>query len=174
MIDIVLQIIKHYLDFWQKPTKNDISIKDENLLNSRWNIFVTIYKNGEIVWNSGNVVEIENDLVNELIENTIWALEDKRFPNLDSDDLNKIKLRIDIIKNRKIFWSKIEEFNPIKFWILAIKKDYEKLAVILPNISPTLTSPKDCVQVLSKKLNEEFNIENYIVYELETESVTNY
>jgi tRNA(Ile)-lysidine synthase TilS/MesJ len=61
------------------------------------------------------------------------------------------------------------EINPIKFWVIAIKKDYEKLAIILPNIDPKLVSSKDLEEVLSAKLKEEFNIKNYITYKIETD-----
>lgn len=175
MLDIVEQVIKFYLENGKIPTKNDLDIKDLSLLKRKWNIFVTIYKNWNIVWNSWNIVELENDLVNELIKNTIYALWDNRFPNLTSEDLGKIKIRIDIITNRILLNNKkISDLNPVKSWILVIKKDYNKLAVILPNISSTLTSSKDIENVLSRKLDEEFKIENYIVYEFETKVLTNY
>lgn len=174
MIDLVLQIIKFYLENNKKPTKNDLIISNKELLESRWNIFITIYKNADIVWNAWNVVEIENDLVSEIIENTIWALEDNRFPKLEINDIDKIKIKVDVIKNRKLLNWKIDDLNPVKVGILAIKKDYEKLAIILPNISSKLTTWKDFVKVLGKKLNEDFKEEDYIVYELETESLSNY
>jgi AMMECR1 domain-containing protein len=114
-------------------------------------------------------------LVNELIKNTIYALWDKRFPDLTLEDLGKIKIRIDIITNRILLNDrKISDLNPVKSWILVIKKDYNKLAVILPNISHTLTSGKDFENVLSRKLEEEFKTENYIIYEIQTEILTNY
>lgn len=175
MLDIVEQVIKFYLENKKIPTKNDLDIKDLSLLERKWNVFVTIYKNWNIAWNSWNIVEIENDIVNELIKNTIYALWDKRFPDLTIDDLWKIKIRIDIITNRILLNNKkISDINPVKSWILVIKKDYNKLAVILPNISSTLTSSKDIENVLSNKLEEKFIIENYIVYEFETEILTNY
>jgi len=175
MLDIVEQVIKFYLENKKIPTKNDLDIKDLSLLEKKWNVFVTIYKNWNIVWNSWNIVEIENDLVNELIKNTIYALWDKRFPDLTLEDLGKIKIRIDIITNRILLNDrKISDLNPVKSWILVIKKDYNKLAVILPNISHTLTSGKDFENVLSRKLEEEFKPENYIIYEIQTEVLTNY
>lgn len=175
MLDIVLQVIKYYIETTKIPSKNDIEIKDTSLLEKRWNIFVTIYKNWNIVWNSWNVVEIENDLVNELIKNTVFALWDQRFERLTKDDLDKIKVRIDVMTNRILLNNKkISDLNPVKSWILAIKKDYNKLAVILPNISSTLTSWKDFEDVLSRKLDEEFKQENFIVYEIETDVLSNY
>lgn len=191
MLDIVSQVIKYYLENKKIPTKNDLIIKDASLLEKRGNIFVTIYKNGNIVWNSGNIVEIENDLVNELIKNTIYALWDQRFPDLELSDLDKIKIRIDVLTNRILLgwktitdktWKKIQnpdykeikDLNPVKSWILVIKKDYNKLSVILPNISSTLTSWKEFVAILSKKLDEDFIEDNYIIYEIQTNILSNY
>lgn len=191
MLDIVKQVIKHYIESGKIPTKNELIINDTSLLEKRGNIFVTIYKNGNIVGNSGNVVEIENDLVNELIKNTIYALGDKRFETLTVWDLDKIKIRIDIMTNRILLWGKtipdkngkmvpnpnyreVKDLNPVKSGILAIKKDYNKLAVILPNISTTLTSGKDFESVLSKKLDETFHEENFILYEVQTEVLSDY
>jgi len=74
MIDIAQQVIQYYLESGKIPTKNELIINDTSLFEKRGNIFVTLYKNGNIVGSSGNVVEIENDLVNELIKNTIYAL----------------------------------------------------------------------------------------------------
>ncbi|MDD5770297.1 MAG: AMMECR1 domain-containing protein [Candidatus Gracilibacteria bacterium] len=175
MLDIVSQIIKYYLETSKIPTKNELVIKDKSLLEKKGTIFITIYKSGNIVGNSGNIVEIENDLVNELIKNTIFALGDKRFERLTINDLDKIKIRIDILKNRILLNDKkIQDLNPVKSGILVIKKDYNKLSVILPNISSTMTSGDDFVEVLSNKLEEEFKAENYIVYEIQTEVLTNY
>lgn len=175
MIDIVKQIIKYYLENNKKtPTKNELIINDISLLEKKWNIFVTVYKNWNIVWNSWNIVELENDLVWELIQNTITSLNDPRFEKLTLDDLDKLKIRVDVINNRILLNKKIEDLNPVKSWILVIKKDYTKLSVILPNISPTLVSGGDFVKVISKKLDEEFKLENYIVYEIETEVFSDY
>lgn len=175
MLDIVSQVIKYFLEHRKIPTKNELIIKDNSLLEKKGNIFVTIYKNGNIVWNSGNIVEIENDLVNELIKNTIYALWDQRFPDLELMDREKIKIRIDIIKNRLLLNNKkISELNPMKSWVLVIKKDYNKLSVILPNISSTLTSWKEFYEILSKKLEEDFKEENYIIYEIETDILSDF
>lgn len=175
MLELVKQIIKYYIENNKKiPTKNELDIIDMNLLESKWNIFVTLYKNGNIVWNSWNIVEIENDLVNELIQNTVYALNDNRFPDLTIEEIPKISIRIDQIENRVLLSKKIEDLNPVKTWILVIKKDYSKLSIILPNISPTISSWSDFIPVLSKKLDEEFKQENFIIFEIETKVITNY
>lgn len=174
MLNIVKQTIKYYLENGKIPTKNDIIITDTSLMKKKGIVFVTLYKNGNIIGSSGNVIELENDIVNELILNSVYALQDPRFEKVTLSDLEKIKIRIDVIVNRRVLETSIEELSPAKSWVLVIKKDYTKLSVILPNISPTLVSGKDFSKVLSKKLEENFVFENYIVYEIETEITTDY
>lgn len=175
MLDLVKQIIKYYLQNKKIPSKDDLVINDNSLFEKKLSIFITIYKNWEIYWNAWNVLELNSNWINEIIINTIEALKDSRFENLRIEDLDKIKIRIDIIKNRDMLKNKkILEINPIKYWVLVIKKDYEKLAIILPNISTTITSGIDLENVLSKKLNENFDENNFIVYKIETDILTDF
>jgi AMMECR1 domain-containing protein len=184
-------VIQYYLEKNIIPTQNDLNIKDPSLLEKKWNIFVTLYKNGNIVWNSGNIVELEKNIVNELIQNTIYALWDQRFPDLTIKDIKNLKVRVDIFKNRILIWWKtitdknwlsspnpnfkeIKDINPITSGLLVIKKDYTKLSIILPNISSTLTSWKDIETILSNKLEEEFVENNFLIYEIQTNVATNY
>jgi tRNA(Ile)-lysidine synthase TilS/MesJ len=48
------------------------------------------------------------------------------------------------------------------------------LAVILPNIDPKLFSASDLKQALSNKLAEEFDINNYITYKIETQTFSDF
>ncbi|MGE4443446.1 MAG: AMMECR1 domain-containing protein [Candidatus Altimarinota bacterium] len=174
MINVVKQVIEYYLTNGTIPTKNEIIITDNSLLEKKGTVFVTLYKNGNIVGSSGNVVELENNLATELIQNAVFSLQDPRFEKLTLSDLEKIKIRIDIITSRNILDKKFEDLNPAKSGILVIKKDYTKLSIILPNISSTLVSGKDFPKILSRKLEEIFKIEDYIVYEIQTQVVNNY
>jgi len=191
MINTVKQVLKYYLENKKEPTKSELKIEDTSLLERKWSIFITFYKGWNIVWNHWNIMEIENDLVNEIIKNTIWAFNDIRFPNITLNDLESLKIRIDIVKNRSLIstqktivkdgktienpnYKKITDLNPIKSWILAIRNDYNKLAIILPNISNSITNWKEFVDILSKKLNEIFKEENYIIYEITTDVLTDF
>jgi AMMECR1 domain-containing protein len=148
---------------------------EPTLLEKRWMVFVTLYKWWEIVWSSWNIIELEKTFAEEIIQNTIEAINDKRFWDLNILDLDKIKVRIDIVKNRAVLDSKaFSDLSPVKSWVIAIKKDYNRLAVILPNISTSLVSSSELSQVLSKKLEENFVFENFIVYSLETEVLTDF
>ena len=175
MIDIVKQTLEFYFENSRAPEVEEIEISDSSLLERTWSTFVTLYISWIIKWSSGNIKEIEDNLVWEIISNTISALDDWRFTNLTIIDKDNIKIRVDEITNR---WKplndwEIENIDPTKFWVLVIKTDYEKSATILPNISGSLMTWKDFAPVLSKKLDEDFEDKNYLVYKIETNISTN-
>lgn len=170
MLEVVKQTIDFFLKFWKKPELKDLKIEEE-LLNKKWNVFVTIYLNWEINGSSGNIKEIKDNIIEELIENTVNAISrDPRFDKLKEADIPNIKIRIDEIINRNILeaWA-IKTLEPIKHWVIAIKKDYEALVVILPNISASILSGEDFLYYLQKKLwIKEFKEDDYIIYSIET------
>lgn len=174
MINIVKQTLQYFLNSGKIPTKNELIITDTSLLQKKATVFVTLYKNGNIVGSSGNVVELENDIVNELIQNSVYSLQDPRFERLTLADLEKVKIRIDVITSRNILDKPFSELNPAKSGVLVIKKDYSKLSIILPNISPTLVSWSDFPKVLSKKLEENFKADDFIIYEIQTQVTSDY
>ena len=177
MIQIVQQTIEFYLKYLKIPNLSDIKIEDKLLLEKKWSLFITIYKNWEIRWSAWNIKEIKSNIAEELIENTIKSIsKDSRFSPIKLDELNSLKIRIDSIINRKVLnnWE-LTKLDPVKSWILVIKKDYEKMAAILPNISPTLLTWDDFIPVLKEKLIEkEFDEKNYIMYEIETKTYNNF
>ena len=58
--------------------------------------------------------------------------------------------------------------------VIVIKKDYTKLWVILPGISANIITWDDFWLVLNKKLNEDFVENNYIIYEIQTQKLTDF
>lgn len=175
MLDIVKQTLDYYLKNNIAPNEYQIEVSDQRVLNEKWMIFITLYKNWEITWSSWNIVEIGKNVFEEIVSNTIEALKDVRFEMLKIEDLPNVKTRIDIVRNRVLLdENAFKSIDPLKYWIIAIKKDYLKLAIILPNISNSMNSLDDIKYVLSKKLDEEFKFENYIVYSLETEVLTDF
>ena len=170
MLDLVKKIITFYFENNRKPFLEDLDVWDNNLLMKQWSIFVTLYVNWLVRWSSWNIQKIEDNLVLELIENTIWALNDSRFDKIKETELEKLNIRVDEITNRGkplSDWG-ITKIEPSKYGVLVIKTDYEKAAVILPNISWKLLTGSDFAPVLSKKLDDDFEDKNYIVYKIET------
>jgi len=170
MINTVKQTIDFYLKYNKKPELKDLQI-EESLLNRDWNIFVTIYLNGEINWSSWNIKEIKTTIAEELIENTINAIsKDPRFEKLRLEDIPNTKIRVDEITGRNILQNwEISKLEPVKFWVIAIKKDYNSLVTILPNISASILSWEDFIYYLWQKLGvKKFKEDDYIIYSIET------
>jgi len=180
MVEIVKQIIKLYLEKNSVPKVENLNIsdKDKKLLEEKTWLFVTLYKVWEVAGSSWSVKESEENIVLELIVNTIWALEDSRFKDnkLASEDLEKLKIRVDTVeaKNQLKWKDSILKINHIKSGVLVIKPDYSKIALILPNISKSITTAKDFIDVLSAKLGEKYKEKDYINYELVTKQYTNF
>ncbi len=176
MIDIATQTLDFYIKNDKIPSKSELNIKNTELKDWKWSVFITLYYAWEIIWSAWNIVELESDIINEIIQSTVSAYLDKRFDNKNLQDKSKIKIRLDHIKSRTSLWNdrKIEQLNPVKNWVLCIKKDYSKRRIILPNISPKLTSWNDFITYLSKKLDEKYDTENYMDYVLETEIFRNF
>lgn len=177
MLSIAKQTIEYYLKYLKTPQLDQINIIDEKLLNTNWSVFVTIYLNWEIRWSAWNIKEIKPTLVEEIIENTIQAISnDKRFKPLKFKEIDKIKIRIDkIIEKRVLQDNEIWQIDPTKSWVLAIKKDYSAMAMILPNINSLLLTWIDLIPVLKNKFNiKDFNESDYIIYEIKTEVTDNF
>ncbi|USN59331.1 MAG: AMMECR1 domain-containing protein [Candidatus Peribacteria bacterium] len=176
MVELVKQIIEFYLKNGKEPTLNDLSGLEERYIQDKAALFVTLYLNGEVRGSSGNVKEIESSIAGELIQNTIAAMSsDHRFTPLSLVEAKEIKVRVDVISERQILQDGgLEKVDPTKSGVVTIKKDYTKLATILPNMSAKLLTGADLMPVLEKKLGEKFEERNYIVYEIHTEVFTDY
>lgn len=177
MIQVVEQTIKYFVAHGKAPEIASLEIKDSSLKEKQGGIFVTIYEKWEVRGSAGNIKPIESTLLEELVWSTVSALSaDDRFEPVNLQESEALKIRIDEVLSEIILVHEKELLNlePKKFWVIAIKKDYEKIAVILPNISSTLHFGKDFPEALGNKLWEKFTFKDYIVYKLETRQTTNF
>ena len=176
MKEIVHQILDVYFKKMRQPTLEELTVSND-LLEKKGCLFVTLYVNGEVRWSAWNIKEISPNLWVELIENTMQALTwDKRFAPLTLEEAEKIQFRIDVITDRKmISFKDISWLDPVKQWVICIKRDYKKLASILPNMSPKLLTGDDFIEVLKNKLDDKkIDDKNHIFYEFSTQVETNY
>lgn len=173
--EFVEQILKTYFTKVREPKIEELTVP-ETLANAKWNCFVTLYLNGEVHGSAGNIKETKTSLAEELLENTMHALtKDKRFTPLTREQAEKLQFRVDVIQTTMIQHKELRELDPTKSGVLAIKRDYEKLAVILPNISPKLVAGDDFTPVLLKKLSEKkLSDKEFIFYKVASEVETNY
>lgn len=177
MISTVQQTIDFYLKNFKTPKIEELNVEDTSILETNWSLFVTIYKKWDIRWASWNIKELKNTIAEELIENTVTAIsKDSRFKAIKLDEVKDLKIRIDKITNRVILQdNEILQVDPAKFWVLAIKKDYSKMATILPNINPKLLSWEDLIPILEAKFKiAKFEEKDYILYKIETEVSDNF
>lgn len=177
----MLNIAKQTIDFYMKnlkiPEVNDLSVENTALLSERSSNFITIYHKWNIRGSGWNIKEIKENTVSEIIENTIHAIsKDSRFKALTMSESKEIKIRIDKIIARNILKDKsIKQIDPTINGIIVIKKDYSKIACILPNINPLLLTWEDFIPVLKEKLKEKNFVEtDYIIYEITTKVETDY
>ena len=177
MLDIAKQTLDFYTKYLKSPTIDDIKIEDKSLLDTQWCIFVTIYKNGEVRWSAGNIKELGENIVLEIIENTVQAIsKDSRFSPIKLDEVAKLKIRIDMIKSRTILKDKeILSIDHIKNGVLAIKNDYNTMGIVLPNITPLLLTWEDFIPVLKEKMKiKDFQEKDFILYSIETDMINNF
>ncbi|MDD3794179.1 MAG: AMMECR1 domain-containing protein [Candidatus Gracilibacteria bacterium] len=177
MLEIVKQIIDFYIKNQKFPKIYDLNIENSSLLNEKLSCFVTFYYKGEIRGSAGNIKEIKDNGINEIIENTITALtKDSRFKPITPNEAYDLKIRIDKINNREMLKDKsIKTIDPTISGIITIKKDYSKMACILPNINPKLLTGEDFIPILKEKLSERsFKEDDYIIYEIKTIVETSY
>ena len=176
MIPLIQKIIRHYTKLKQSPTLWDLWEIDTMLLENQACLFVTLYHKWEICGSAGNIKEIKSNTAEELVENTLWALQDSRFTNIDINDAESVKIRVDMITERNIIpeWG-IQHIDPVTHGILVLKKDYQHMAAILPNIDPKILTGNDYIGILGKKLwIKKFKEKEYIVYKIATQQETNF
>lgn len=178
MKELVSQIIDSYYKNLRAPKIEELNVEDQSMLQEKWCVFVTLYLWGEVHGSAGNIKEIgSNSLAQELIESTIAALTmDSRFKTPSLEEKAKLQFRVDKIMQRKVIDDDtLKSLDPIKFGVIAIKKDLEKLAVILPNMSAKLLTGEDFISALEKKLSDSpVDATNYTLYSIETESESSF
>ncbi len=177
MKSIVQQTLEIYFKKMREPSLEEIDDSTSPRAKEKWSCFVTLYLNGEVRGSAGNIKEIYPSLSQELIANTMQALTgDKRFSPLTLEQSEKLQYRIDLITDRKIISEKqLKSLDPVKNGVIAIKREYDKLAVILPNMSAKLLTGSDFIPVLLNKLEEKkFDEKKYILYQISTQVETNY
>jgi len=177
MIEIVEQIIKYFAAHGKAPEISDLEWVGTDISERQGSVFVTLYSGGEIRGSAGNIKPIEENMLLELIGSTTSAMStDDRFEQISVKEAAVLKVRIDEVMSETILVHEKELLNlePKKYWAIVIKKDYEKMAVILPNISTSLQFWKDFPEALWNKLKEKFIFKDYIVYKLETTQSTSF
>ncbi len=179
MISIIRQTMEFYFAKMQTPDIQDLEIINKQLIGTKGSCFVTFFLNGEVRASAGNIKWILSTLWEELIQNTLHAMnKDTRFTPLSPSESKEIKIRADFIKNRRVLARTDDEvkhkvetlakIDPVKNGVIVIRKDYSKTVTILPNIDSKILVWSDYQNALSAKLWEIFDENKYIIYQIET------
>lgn len=178
MIEVVQKTIEFYLKNLRAPELSELQLSDSSSNQQKGCIFVTLYLKGEVHGSAGNIKETTGyNLTQELIASTIDAIKDTRFAPITREESTEIKIRVDYIEKRTPLskLSDLKDIDPTAQWVIAILKNYENLAVVLPNISPKLITGEDFIAVLENKLaTTKLSEKNTIFYKIETKMQTNY
>ena len=107
MISIVKQVIDYFIQTGKKISLIDLKIEDKSLINEIISCFVTIYSKWEVRGSAGNIKDLKDNAVEELIENTFEAIsKDSRFSPLTANEASDLKIRIDKISSRNMLKDK--------------------------------------------------------------------
>jgi len=176
MKEIVEKTLQFYFEKLREPKLSELDISLDDTISSQGCGFVTLYHKWEVCGSAGNIKEIKANLWEELIASTFAALTDKRFSALKKDEFESLQFRIDHITKREIIHiTELKNLDPVKQGCIAISRDYEKLGVILPNMSAKLLSWSDFIPALEYKLEKkDIDDTHYIFYRIETRTETNY
>jgi len=91
MKEIVAKTLKFYFEKMRAPEVSELQLSDTSLMDERACFFVTLFLNGEVHGSAGNVKEIEENAIKEIIQNTISAVsKDKRFAPLTLEQSEKL------------------------------------------------------------------------------------
>lgn len=182
MYNIAKKILESYIREQKILTIPELKLTEEEkkYLDKKDSCFVTVYKEWAVIWSSWRINIKRDNTILELIDNTLQTLKDERFVREVRNvwDLHDIKIRIDILpgNSRKVI-KNLDTINTKNDWLILITQDYEKLWVILPNMTPLATNWEDLFHVVCKKAWVDKNTikENeYILYKINTISFSDF
>ena len=122
-------------------------IKDEDLLNDKKGIFVSMKINGELRGCIGTISPTTNSVAEEIIKNSISAaINDPRFSPVRKDELLEIDLSVDVLYPAEV--TTFEELDPKKYGVIVSSKG--KRGLLLPNLEG-IDTKEDQVAIAMQK-----------------------
>ncbi|HRI36292.1 MAG TPA: AMMECR1 domain-containing protein [bacterium] len=176
MQEFVRTALSRYLTTQHVPSPEEVGIPaDHPLMRRKDIVFVTIYRNGEVIASSGRVAVKKSSSAVELVENALLCLKDPRIAEFLGDPtlLDAVRIRVDIIptEKRKII-STLSEIDPNVHGLILISEQHEALGVVLPGMSRLASTPEELFFLVAKKAgldSQSLSEEEYILYTIETE-----
>ena len=167
-------LIETYLSEKKILSIPELGLAKSEYLDTKHLSFVTLYKDGKVIASSGRVHIKKENTILELIENTLFCLKDPRFIAAIKDpaELKRVNFRVDIITNaqRKVI-KDLSEVDIKTDGLILISQTFNKLGVILPNISNVAGTAEDLYSLVCKKAEidpKNLKEEDYILYKIQS------
>ncbi|MFW5961888.1 MAG: AmmeMemoRadiSam system protein A [bacterium] len=141
----------------------EVEVEEKELppiLKKEAGVFVTLKKNGSLRGCMGTFRPVQKNAAYEIISNAMTAAEnDPRFPEVQKEELNEIKISVDILSEPEQVIDK-SELDPKKFGILV--KGGHQTGLLLPDLDGINTAEKQ-LDIAKKKagLREDAEVEIY-------------
>jgi len=174
MQKVVRAIIQSILFENKKPTIEEIKKIVANLPEKALPVFVTLYDGDKIIGSAWKLYPVKETFIEELIENTEWALNDARFATYKAnpETARNLKYRVDTFENsNRRMLHHPDDLEAKTEWMIIICRKQKKIGVILPTMFPNTFSGEDVYHLLAKKI--ELNLSDVgkwdlIIYGLKT------
>ncbi|MPW24549.1 AmmeMemoRadiSam system protein A [Alkalibaculum sp. M08DMB] len=111
-------------------------------------VFVSIYKHDELRGCIGTISPVQDDIAEEIIYNSISACnDDPRFDSVESNELLELDIKVDILMEPEMIYSK-EELDIIKYGVIVEKGS--RRGLLLPNLEG-IDTVEEQVQIAMNK-----------------------
>ena len=172
---IARKVLETYVHEKKILTIEELGLATDPHLERKDIVFVTVYRDGNVIASSGRVALKKANPVLELIENTLLCLKDPRFGEYvkSAADVKDLLFRIDFIapEVRRIVQT-ADEIDAERQGIIFIAQSYAAVSVVLPRMSSITTRGTDLLHlaILKAELDPTtIRPEEYVVYAIESE-----
>jgi AmmeMemoRadiSam system protein A len=167
-IKLAKQTIKQYLQ-----TGKIIDVPEDTpkeLVEKRAGVFICFKNKGQLRGCIGTFLPTRLNLAQEIIQNTISAAtEDNRFLPIEADELDELKVTIDVLSEpEKIADEDINQLDPKKFGILVKSEDGFKSGLLLPDLKDVKTVAEQ-IAIACQKAGIDPYEDNFSVYKFTVE-----
>ncbi len=165
--NLVRNVLKSYLSTGAIPAIADLGLEGHSDLLTKNLVFVTLYLDGAVVASSGRVYALQNHTISECIDNSLLALKDARAVSISINNLDTIRIRVDIIQStdRRVIRS-FSEMNPREEGVLLLSQNLGKLAVVLPKILPPDITAEEIFKIACIKadMSTQQDAKDYVLF----------
>ena len=136
--DLARKAVEEYIVSGKETEIEEAELPD--ILKKEAGVFVTLKKDGNLRGCMGTFRPVQKNAAYEIISNAMTAAEnDPRFPELRKEELNEIKISVDILSEPEQVRD-ISELDPKKYGILV--KGGHQTGLLLPDLEGIDTAKK--------------------------------